>query len=433
MAPRLPFKPGPRLLLSFVVLILLIVGGNLLLVWQFHRARLQTDRLTGENQQLIAVLRLQESLRAFHQRLNALVETHDARRLASEAAPLRRALVEDIHRTRDALRSLAADTRIDPAFLPTLEAIEIALPAQLDTIASLAGTGDWDAVRRRLDNELRLLESETASLVKSIDDGVSVELSRARANMESVQRRILVLVPATAVATFAIAAFFGWAITRRIADLRAEERLDERTRIARDLHDTLLQGFISASLQLHVAADQVPDGSPARPMLDRVIQLVRQVIDDGRDAVRGFRSADKEPESLEQAFARMERQLPREGSVAFRITVDGRPGPLDAVTRDEVIAIGREALLNALRHAAATAIDLRLSYAADRFGLLVHDDGRGIEPAVLSAGRDGHFGLAGMRERAQRIGARLDIRSTHDAGTEVELSVPAGAAFPLRT
>ena len=89
----------------------------------------------------------------------------------------------------------------------------------------LAPAGDWEALRWRLGNEMRPLESQTAALVKSIDDEVSVEVVRAKANMDEVQQRILVIVPTTAVATFSIAAFFGWAITRRIRDLRAEEQL----------------------------------------------------------------------------------------------------------------------------------------------------------------------------------------------------------------
>jgi signal transduction histidine kinase len=416
---------------SFLVLVSLIVGGNVLLIWQFRLARLQTDRLTGESQQLIAILRLQESLRAFHQRLNDLAATQDAGRVDMGAEPLRRALVEDVQRTRKALAGLPAGTRIDAAFRPTLEAIEVALPSQLEAMAALARTGDWDAVRLRLDNELRPLESGTAALVKAIDEEVSAELVRTRANMEAVQQRILVIVPATAIATFAIAAFFGRAITRQMAELRVEERLSERMRIARELHDTLLQGFISASMQLHVVAEHVPLGSPARPIFDRVLQLIGQVIEEGRDAVRGFRSTTKEPEALEQAFARARWELAGEKPLDCRIVVDGPACPLRADARDEVYSIGREALVNAFRHAAAKDIEVRLEYSSDRLRLLIRDDGDGIDPEVLEGGREGHWGLSGMRERARRIDAELEVRTRRNAGTEVELSVPARRAFRL--
>jgi len=429
MAAFSPRNVGPRLMLSFVILISLIVMGNLLLIWQFRLARLQMDRLTGESQQLIAILRLQESLRVFHQRLDELAQTEDARRVSADAEPLRRALLEGIKLTRSALARLPEGTRIDRAFMPTLEAIEVALPSQLEAIVSLARAGDWEAVRRRLGNEMRPLEVQTAALVKSIDDEVSLEVVRAKANMEEVQQRIFVVVPATAVATFAIAAFFGWAITRRITDLRAEERLNERTRIARELHDTLLQGFISASMQLHVAADQIPDESPGRPLLDRVLQLMGQVIEEGRNAVRGFRSIDKEPEDLEQAFARVQQELAQERPFNCRIVVAGHPQHLRDDVRHEVYSIGREALVNAFRHSAAKMIEVQLEYSADRLRLLLRDDGCGIDPGVLDSGREGHWGLSGMRERAEKIGAVLRIWSRKNAGTEVELSVPARSAL----
>jgi len=419
------FNLGPRLALSFFILISLILGGNLLLIWQFHLARLQTDRLGGENQQLIAVLRLQESLRLFHQRLNDLVQTQDARRFSTDAEPLGVALVEDIQQARIALLRLPKGTSVDPAFVQTLQSIEIALPSQLEVLSSLAKGDDWDAVRWRVVNEMRPLEFRTAALVKTIDDELSAEVIRAKANMEEVQQRIFIVVPATAIATFLIASFFGWAITRRLADLRAEEQLRERTRIARELHDTLLQGFISASMQLHVAAEHLPGGSPAKPIFDRVLQLMNQVIEDGRNAVRGFRSVEKESEDLEQAFARIRQELASEKPFDFRIVVEGHPFRLKTDTRDEVYSIGREALVNAFRHSGAKAVEIRLEYSTDQLCLLIRDDGNGIDPEVLKDGRAGHWGLSGMQERAQRIGAVLKLWSRKNAGTEVALYVPA--------
>jgi len=123
------FNIGPRLTLTFAVLIALILGGNALLIWQFHRARLQTDRLTGVSQQMIEVLRLQESLLSFHRRLDELTQSKDARRLVTEAEPLRTTLLEQIQRTRNVLPHLLSETRVDPAFLPTLETIDSALHA----------------------------------------------------------------------------------------------------------------------------------------------------------------------------------------------------------------------------------------------------------------------------------------------------------------
>jgi signal transduction histidine kinase len=423
------FNIGPRLALTFAVLIALILGGNGLIVWQFHIASLQTDRLSGVNQQVIAVLRLQESLLFFHQRLDELARPKDADRLAIEAEPLHRDLLDQIKRTRYELTHLPPEAHLDPAFLPTLEAIEIAMPSQLEAITALAESGDWEAVRLRLANELRPLESQTSVLVKSIDQDVSGELAQAVANMKRLQREILFIVPTTAIFTFFIAAFFGWAVTRRIVELRLEERVGERTRIARELHDTLLQGVFSASMQLHVAVDRLPADSPARPLFARPLQIIGQVIEEGRDAVRGFRSIERGTQDLQLAFFRLSQELNFKESVGFRVRVEGQPRSLRSVVHDEIYSIGREALVNSFRHSGASAIEVELEYSASQLRMVVYDDGCGIDPQVLQHGRDGHWGLLGMQERAVRIGAKLKVRRRAERGTEVDLCVPGDIAF----
>jgi len=221
-------------------------------------------------------------------------------------------------------------------------------------------------------------------------------------------------------------------VTSRI-NLRFQERLAERTRIAQELHDTLLQGFLSASMQVHVAADSLPDTSSAKPTLNRALELMRQVVDEGRNAVRGLRSSPSASLDLEHAFSRIQQELGTGQPVAeqadFRVIVEGEHRPLHPVLRDEVYRIGREALVNAFRHAHAKRIEMELNYSSKRLCVTVRDDGRGIDPAILKSGRDGHFGLSGMRERADRIGARLHVMSSPTAGTEVELSIPAHVAF----
>lgn len=113
----------------------------------------------------------------------------------------------------------------------------------------------------------------------------------------------------------------------------------------------------------------------------------------------------------------------------FRVLAEGQGRPLHPLIRDEFYRIGREALTNAFRHADAKHIDIELKYGPKQFRLLVRDDGCGIEPSILQKGRSGHWGLSGMRERAERIGARLHVFSRASAGTEIELSVPARVAF----
>jgi signal transduction histidine kinase len=218
-------------------------------------------------------------------------------------------------------------------------------------------------------------------------------------------------------------------VTRQL-NVRFEERLAERTRIAQELHDTLLQGFLSASMQVHVATDLLPPDAAAKPMLARVQQLMKQVIEEGRNAVRGLRSSGNPSLDLERAFSGIQQEM---GEIAattdLRITVEGHARPLHPISRDEMYRIGREAVINAFRHARAKNIDVELKYTARHLRLLVRDDGVGIDPKIVTSGRDGHFGLAGMRERADQIGARLQIWSSAATGTEVELYVPGRTAF----
>lgn len=211
--------------------------------------------------------------------------------------------------------------------------------------------------------------------------------------------------------------------------LRFEERLAERTRIAQELHDTLLQGFVSASMQLHVAVDRVPADSPARPSLVRVLDLMAKVIEEGRNTVRGLRSSTSAPHDLEQAFSGVARELAVTEHTDYRVIIEGKPRPLQSIIRDEVYRIGREALANAFRHAGARSIEVELEYGSRTFRLLVRDDGCGIDPQIVRSGSDGHWGIVGMRERADSIGAGFKVRSRASAGTEVELTVPGDVAF----
>lgn len=212
-------------------------------------------------------------------------------------------------------------------------------------------------------------------------------------------------------------------------NMRFEERLAERTRIAQELHDTLLQGFLSASLQLDVAEDQLPEDSPTKPLLKRVLQLMGTVTEEGRNALRGLRTIETDNQSLETAFSRLRQEFPLDDKTDYRVIVDSATRPLRPLIRDEVYRIVREALLNAFTHAHANRIEVEVEYTSRHLRVLVRDDGRGINPQVLHSGREGHWGLVGIRERSERIGANLKLRSRIGAGTEVDLTVPGSIAF----
>jgi signal transduction histidine kinase/ligand-binding sensor domain-containing protein len=232
------------------------------------------------------------------------------------------------------------------------------------------------------------------------------------------------------------AALVGWSVYRlrvmQLAhrlNLRFEERLAERTRIAQDLHDTLLQGFVSASMQLHVATDRLPPDSDAKPALTRVLDLMARVVEDGRNAVRGLRPTGQADVDLAQALTGVPEELALAGSARYQVIVEGRPRAMNPLVRDDIYRIAREAVVNALRHSGARAIEVEIAYDPARLRVLIRDDGAGIDAAVINAGSDGHWGLPGMRERAEQIGGRLKVWSRAAAGTEVELIVPGHVAF----
>jgi signal transduction histidine kinase len=263
------------------------------------------------------------------------------------------------------------------------------------------------------------------------DTGATLDLSVSPAWFQTTWFRLLCVACGICLAS----AFYRLRVRQVAAGIntRFDERLAERTRIAQELHDTLLQGFLSASMQIHIAKDCVPSDSEAHSILTRALELMGQVIQEGRNAVRGLRLSHSISLDLEQAFARIEREFEPQGSrekaVKFRVVIEGHQRPLHPLLRDEVYRIGREALINAFRHARANQIEVTLTFTSKKFRLLVRDNGRGIDPDILRSGREGHWGLSGMRERADRIGARLQLFSSVSAGTDVELSVPGRVAF----
>ena len=217
-------------------------------------------------------------------------------------------------------------------------------------------------------------------------------------------------------------------ITRQL-NVRFEERLTERTRIAQDLHDTLLQGVLSASMLLHVAADQVAEESSAKPMLQRIINLMSQVTREGRTTLKGLRSQTSETRSLEEAFGSIPEETAWTKTIDYAVTTQGTPRALHPASRDEIYRIGREAVVNALRHADAKRIVVHLNYTSSHLLLLVADDGCGIPSQTLASGRDGHWGLQGMRERAQELSGKLNFRTHRGVGTEVILIIPSVVAY----
>jgi PAS domain S-box-containing protein len=207
---------GPRLTLCFVLLILSMVGSDAVVLWQFHTVRVQSERMNGLDQKLVAVLRVHTSLLTFHDRMEALADSEDARRLVAEAAPLHAAVLEETLRAREALRVLPSVLQRDPTILPTLEIIQDALQSQLEAITSLARMGDWRAVHLRLANQIHPLEALTSTLVEKVDREVGEEQAQTVLHVRQVERRVFIVVPVTVVLTLLLAAALSLTVTRSI-------------------------------------------------------------------------------------------------------------------------------------------------------------------------------------------------------------------------
>jgi len=247
------------------------------------------------------------------------------------------------------------------------------------------------------------------------------------------------------------AAFLGllWALYRyrlhQIAqgfNARLEERVNERTRIARDLHDTLLQSFQGVVFRFQAVRNMLPRRpEEAMQALDGALERTDQAIAEGRDAIQGLRASTIVTNELADAVRALGDEMSHElasqdsthgsthDSARFHVVVEGPPRDLHPILRDEVYAIAREAVRNAFRHAQARNIEADIRYSGSLLQLRIRDDGKGIDPGIAAEGRAGHYGVAGMRERAKRIGGKLDVWTGTGAGTEIELSVPGSIAY----
>lgn len=227
---------------------------------------------------------------------------------------------------------------------------------------------------------------------------------------------------------------YKWRVrqVKNLLHLQFQERLAERTRIAQDLHDTLLQGFVSAKMQLFAEVHDLPPESLKTKRLKSVYEFLGQLIEDGRNTVRDLRAKDYEEfTDFEQEFLKIREEFDINKKVDFRMTISGTPRTLQSSVGGELLQIGREALINAFLHSGATAIEIEIEYGLKSLNLSVRDNGCGIDSEILRIGREGHWGLTGMRERAEKIKAEVKILSRANAGTEVIVSVARQFAFNL--
>jgi signal transduction histidine kinase len=212
--------------------------------------------------------------------------------------------------------------------------------------------------------------------------------------------------------------------------LGAEERADERIRIARELHDTLLQGVQGLLLSFHVAAQKVPAGHESKEALEKALTTADRIILEGRNRVTRLRSENLTDGELKPSIEAVAADLNDAAEVNFTVERAGGSDALQEHVLDEVFCIAREALTNAFRYSEASRIVVKLDYRKREFRLTCRDNGRGFDADTLRANNtNGHWGLRGMAERAERIGASFRWTSAPGSGTEVQVTVPARRAY----
>ena len=218
-------------------------------------------------------------------------------------------------------------------------------------------------------------------------------------------------------------------------ELGLQARMAERMRIARDLHDTLLQRFSALLLRFQTVSDLLPTRpEEAKQILTKAIDQAADALTEGRERVQNLRASPDVLNDLALAIEKLREELAMGSSgtqqVTFRVYVEGNARPLAPMVWDETYRIAAEAVRNAFRHSNGTRSEVMLRYGKRQLRLRVRDDGRGIDGALLAAGgRQGHHGLCGMRERAELVGGRLTVWSAPGTGTEVELTIPASRAY----
>jgi len=214
---RLRLNIGPRLVLCFALIIVLMFAGDVIVLWQFHIVQAQAARLDEFDEELVAVLRVHSDVLKLRDTLESLVNARNSYRLKAEAKSMTEALAEDMRSAKSALSAVHSDnTSADPAILPTLAVVQSNLQSEIASVIDLAETNDWNALQVRLDNQLRPLEFSISALVERVDREVKTEHTQAAANIREVQQRIFVVVPITVALTLLIAGTLGFVITRSI-------------------------------------------------------------------------------------------------------------------------------------------------------------------------------------------------------------------------
>jgi len=472
---------GVRLTACFLAIVVLMIAADAVALWQLHQLAARTQILNEADRASSAIVRLHLDVNSFSGKVAVLTRSHNTGQFVSEAASARETFLRHVREAEQALNS-SPEIAQDGLISSTLKTLKTTLPSQIDSEIELANAGDWPAIQFRLTGQIQDLIELSSSLVEGVEERVFQQRARINEETEQVRRRLFVVVPVAWLLTLLAAVALGWYVTQSITvplaelasgaqalargdfqhevkaggndelavlgkafnhasrqlghqfEMTLEARVAERTRIARELHDTLLQSFHGLLLGFQAVFQLLPERSmEAKERLGIAIEQAAQAITEGRDAVQGLRDSILEGDDLAPAISTLGEELATHSNnsrPAFHVAVEGAPRDLHPILRDEIYKIAAEALRNAFQHAEARHVEVEIRYDDEQFRLRVRDDGKGIEPAVLSGeGSQRHFGLHGMRERATLMGAKLTVWSEVDAGTEVELCLSGNIAY----
>jgi len=348
---------------------------------------------------------------------------------------LRTAAAKEVLHDVEQRRTLSLPERSDSLRL-SFTALSLSIPERVRFRYRLVGLDrDWQTpVERRAVSYTNLAPgSYRFELAAANEDGVwspdpavlAIEIRPA-----FVQTGWFTLLLAAAAALLLYLAY-RWRV--RIISRRLQERhraqLEERSRIARSLHDTLLQSVQGVILSFNAHALRLPAGSPERGKLDGSLRLAWDLVREARDQIMGLR-ASAAPDDLRLALHTYGKDLAQYGGYDFALRRVGRIRLLRPQVHDELYAIGREALFNAARHAQPRQVLLELDYGPDAFTLSVRDDGRGLDPGASDAeALPDHWGVRGMHERARDLDAAFHLASAPGEGTTVTVTLAAGLAY----
>ena len=476
-------KIGVRLTACFLTIFVLMIAGDAVSIWQLRELEAHTKVVKTADKASSAIVRLHLDVNSFSGGVAVLTRSHDARQFANQAALLRETFLRHVREAEQILNS-SPEIGQDAFTSSTLKTLKATLPSQIDSEIELANVGDWPAIQLRLTGQIQDLIDLSSSLVEGVEERVFQQRATMNEETEQVSHRLFIVVPAAWLLTLLVVAALGWYVTRTITlplseltigaealargdfrhevnvggndelavlgkafnhaarqldhqfEMTLEVRVAERTRIARELHDTLLQSFHGLLYRFQAARFMFPERmEEGIQSLDAALVRTEQALEESRNSIQGLRLGLSAESELDQMLIVTSQELAsghtgEDGSPQFKVIVEGERQGLSPIIKEEIGQIARELIRNAFRHARAHQIEAELRYDTDVFRLVVRDDGKGIAPEILrDGGCAGHWGMPGVHERARGIEARLEFWSQAGAGTEVRLTLPAAVAY----